>query len=554
MDIDEKFESAAEKYNGGNLAQAEALLAEIVHVQPDNTDALYLLAEISYRLGKYDAAIQHLRNALQYDPNNAEAYGNLGFILQGKAQPDEAVQYYRKALQINPHLPEAHSNLGTIFKEKGQFDAAIQCYQRALQLNPGAPDTYGNLGITLQKAGRPDEAVPYCRKAVELSPLDATAHYNLGIVLQEKGQLDEAIPCYQKASQINPHDAGIYNNLAFALQENRRPYEAFPYYRKALQLDPTYATAHWNLALALLLTGNFREGWREYEWRWEIPYLAPSRRNFKEPLWDGSDIRGRSILLHAEQGFGDTIQFIRYAPLVAERGANIIFECPVELAALLRSVGGIEQLVIRGDVLPEFDVHCPLLSLPLAFDTTLETIPAKAPYLAGDPALARKWRDKISRDNSEIKIGLVWAGNPGFKQNRYRNCPLEKFLPLSKLPGVTLYSLQKGEEAQEAKNPPEEMSLVDHTDEIRDFADTASFIENLDLIISIDTAVAHLAGALGKPVWTLLPFSPEWRWLLDREDSPWYPTMRLFRQPLPGDWRSVIDRVACEIRDTFNGA
>jgi tetratricopeptide (TPR) repeat protein len=553
MDVDEKFEVALESYNRGDLLQAESVLRELVYVRSDSADALYLLAEISYRLGNFDSAIHYLRSALQYDPTNAEAYSNLGFILQGRGQPDEAVKCYQKALQLNPHLPEAHSNLGNIFKEKGQFDDAIRCYQKALQLNPELPDTCGNIGIALQKAGRPDEAVTYCRKAVELSPRDATAHYNLGIVFQENGQLDEAITWYRKASQLAPDDAGIYNNLAFALQENRRPYEAIPYYQKALQLAPDYATAHWNLSLALLLTGNFREGWREYEWRWKIPYLAPSWRNFKEPLWDGSDIRGRTILLHAEQGFGDTIQFIRYAPSVAGLGAKIIFECPRELAALLRRVEGIEQLVIRGDVLPAFDVHCPLLSLPLAFDTALDTIPAKVPYLAGAPALTKKWKGKISHDNSAFKIGLVWAGNPGFKQNRYRNCPLEQFLPLSKLPGVALYSLQKGEEAQEAKNPPEGMSLVDHTDEIRDFADTASFVENLDLIISVDTAVAHLAGALGKPVWTLLPFSPEWRWLLDREDSPWYPTMRLFRQSSHGDWRSVIDRVTCKIRDTFSG-
>ncbi len=275
MNIERKFESAFELYHEGNLLQAEMLLKEIVHVQPNNTNALYLLAEISYRLGNYDSAIQYIRNALQYDPTNAEGYSNLGFILQGRGQLDEAVQCYQKALQLNPHLLEAHSNLGNVFKEKGQFDDAIRCYQRALQL------------------------------------------------------------------------------------------------------DPDYATAHWNLALALLLTGNFREGWREYEWRWETQYLASSCRNFKEPLWDGSDIKGRTILLHAEQGFGDTIQFIRYAPSVAERGAKIIFECPGELAALLRSVEGIEQVVVRGEELPAFDIHCPLLSLPLAFDTTIGTIPGE---------------------------------------------------------------------------------------------------------------------------------------------------------------------------------
>jgi len=297
------------------------------------------------------------------------------------------------------------------------------------------------------------------------------------------------------------------------------------------------------MSLALLLTGNFREGWREYEWRWETKYLISSRRTFPQRLWDGSDIKGLTILLHAEQGFGDTIQFIRYAPLVARRGAKIIFECPKELISLLRSVEGIEEVIVRGETLPEFNLHCPLLSLPLAFDTTLETIPAMIPYITNDPTYTEKWKNKIDWADSRFRIGLAWAGNPGFKQNRYRNCELENFLPLTQLPRVIFYSLQKGEEAKEAKHPPGGMKIIDLTEDIHDFSDTAAFIENIDLVISIDTAVTHLAGAMGRPVWTLLPFSPEWRWMLNREDSPWYPTMRLFRQSSHGDWESVISLV-----------
>jgi tetratricopeptide (TPR) repeat protein len=549
MSVDEKLESAFEYYNQGNLSKAESIFKEILHVQPDNTEVLYFLAEISYRLGNYDSAMHYIRNALQYDTTNAEAYNNLGFILQRKGQCDDAIQCYQRAIQLNPDLPGAHSNLGNVLKEKGQFDEAIRCYQSALQLNPDLAEAYSNLGLTFKKAGRFDEAIDYCQKAVERDPHDANMYYNLGIVFQEKGQLDEAIACYQKASQLDPRDAQVYNNLAFALQENRRPYEAIPYYQKALQLNPDYATAHWNLSLALLLTGNFREGWKEYEWRWETQYLISSRRNFKQPLWDGSDIKGRTILLHAEQGFGDTVQFIRYAPLVAERGAHVIFECHKDLASLLQSVEGIAEVVVRGEELPEFDVQCPLLSLPLAFHTTLQTIPVKVPYIASDTALIRKWKDKIERDGSRMKVGVVWAGNPGFRQNRYRNIPLERFSTLAQIPGVTLYSIQKGEEAKETKNPPGNMNIIDYTEDIRDFSDTASLIENLDLVISIDSAVAHLAGALGKLTWTLLPFSPEWRWLLNREDSPWYPTMRLFRQPSLGNWEPVIEYVKKELHE-----
>jgi tetratricopeptide (TPR) repeat protein len=547
MNIDEKFGSAVLLYNEGEVLQAETLLKEITDAQPDNTDALFLLAEISYRSGKRDAAVHYIRNGLKHDPANADAYCNLGFIHQEKGQLDEAVQCYQKALQINPHLPEAYLNLGNVFKEKGKFDEAVRWYQKALQHNPDMPEAYSNLGIAYQKAGRHAEAVGSFQRAAALNPDDANMLYNLGIALQENGQLEEAIQCYQKASQFAPDDAGIYNNLAFALQENRRPYDAIPYYRKALQLDSTYATAHWNLSLALLLTGNFREGWREYEWRWGTQYLVASHRTFTQPLWDGSDIRGRTILLHAEQGFGDTIQFIRYAPLVAERGARVIFECFRELATLLQRVEGIDQVIVRGEELPVFDGHCPLLSLPLAFDTTIGTIPAGVPYVRTDPVSTQKWKARVKQDNAKMKVGFAWAGNPGFKQNRYRNIPLELFLPLTQIPGVAFYSLQKGGEAEAVKKPPAGMKVFDYTEDIHDFSDTALLIENLDLIISVDTAVAHLAGALGRPVWTLLPFSPEWRWLLDREDSPWYPTMRLFRQTSFGDWRSVIDRVRQEL-------
>jgi tetratricopeptide (TPR) repeat protein len=553
MDLNEQLESAIADYNQGKVLEAESILKEIVRAQPDSTDALYLLAEISYGSGNYDAAVRYISEAIQYDPGNAEAYSNLGFILQGKGQLDDAVKCYQKAIELNPDLLQAYMNLGNTFKEKGRFDDAVRYYQKVLQICPDSPDAYSNLGITLLKARQPDKAVVFCQKAVQLAPHDVNMYYNLGIALQENGQLDEAVTCYQKASQLAPSDAEIYNNLAFALQENRRPYEAIPYYRKSLSLQPDYATAHWNFSLALLLTGNFREGWREYEWRWETKYLSSSKRNFEQPLWTGSDIKGLTILLHAEQGLGDTFQFIRYAPFVAGRGAKVIFECYGHMASLMRSVEGIHQVIVYGEELPAFDVHCPLLSLPLAFDTILETIPAKIPYISADISLTGKWKDRLKHDDAKLKIGIVWAGNPGFKQNRYRNIPLHFFIPVAELPGVTLYSLQKGEEAAMAKDPPWDIKLVDYTGDINDFSDTASFMENLDLVISVDTAVAHLAGAMGKPVWTLLPFSPEWRWLLDREDSPWYPTMRLFRQSSRGDWKSVIDRVIQELRRKITG-
>ena len=301
------------------------------------------------------------------------------------------------------------------------------------------------------------------------------------------------------------------------------------------------------MSLALLLSGNFIEGWKEFDWRRKIGSIS-FQRDFSQPIWNGSEIAGLTILLCAEYGFGDTIQFVRYAPLVAERGARVIVECPKELTSLIKNCEGAHQVIAYGEQLPEFDTYCPLLRLPLVFHTTLETIPAKLAYISVDLMLVEKWRDKFSHNNSKLKIGLAWGGRPRYRTLRHRSCSFEIFSALSNLDDTAFYSLQKGEAAKEAKHPPTGMNFYDYTQEIKDFSDTAALIENLDLIISVDTAVAHLAGALGKPVWTLLPFAADWRWLLEREDSPWYPTMRLFRQPSHGDWEAVISRVFDHVR------
>jgi ADP-heptose:LPS heptosyltransferase len=301
------------------------------------------------------------------------------------------------------------------------------------------------------------------------------------------------------------------------------------------------------MSFRLLSCGDFINGWKEYEWRLKIN-ARPSVKEFSQLLWDGSDISGKTILLYTEQGHGDAIQFIRYVPAVVQRGATIIVECQKELASLFQNVEGIKKVISIGEQLPAFDLHCPLLSLPLKFNTTLDTIPAEIPYIKVNPLSTRKWKDKLSDDSSKLKVGLVWAGSQSHKDDRNRSFALNTFAPLAQFDNIVFYSLQKEKGSEQAKKPPEGMKLIDHMEEINDFSDTAALIENLDLVISVDTAVAHLAGAMGKPVWTLLPFVPDWRWLLNREDSPWYPTMKLFRQPSHSDWKSVIHKVAEELR------
>jgi tetratricopeptide (TPR) repeat protein len=464
----------------------------------------------------------------------------------------QAEDIYRRILREQPNNSAVCFSLAFVLQEKGNIEEAVTYYQKTLKLNSQFVDAYYNLGSIFQRTGRLDEAVFYYEKTFQANPRHAMAYNNMGSILQQKGRVDEAIVLYQKSLQYNPGLLSAYNNLGLAFQEKGMFEEAIKCHRKALSLNQEHAIVHFNLGVLLLMHGELEKGWEEYEWRKRMHgYRA---RSFTQPLWDGGDIEGRTILLYSEtgyEGFGDVIQFIRYAPLISERGAKVIVECRNEIRTLLENVKGVEQVATNNGHLPAFDLHCPFMSLPFVFRTTLESIPSTTPYITVGRQLVRKWEERIQDNRSKFNIGLVWAGDLRHPRVQYRSCSIEAFQPLSELDGITLFSLQKGDAAKAAKGPAEGMKIIDYTEAVSDFADAAACMENLDLIISVDTAAAHLAGAIGKPVWTLLPFVPEWRWLLDREDSPWYPTMRIFRQPSPGDWKSVITHVADEIKRTI---
>jgi tetratricopeptide (TPR) repeat protein len=562
----------------GKHEAAVQYIAQALQLNPHDVDGHNNIGEAYRALGRVEEAMAHYRQALALQPSLAEAHNNLGNLLRDQGKLEEAVASYRQALALKPWYAEGHVNLGMAFQEQGKLDEAIGLYRHALALKPAYAEAHFNLGVALQQQGMQNDAIEHYRSALSLTPSFAAASYNLGNAFQLQGKLDEAIACYLAALRLNPGHAEAHNNVGNALQKQGRLDEAIAHYvtaiglkpddavtrnnlghafhaqgkrrkaieqyRRALSLNPHFADAHVNYSLTLLLTGKFREGWKEYEWRWDSGVLEREKRPFPQPLWDGSKIAGRTILLHAEQGMGDTLQFIRYAPLVAKRGAKVIVECQPEMKELLASVEGVTHLAAKGEPLPDFDVHAPLMRLPLAFGTTLETIPARVPYISINPKLARVWRDRVRPAKSAFKVGLAWAGRPGHVNDRNRSSRLGDFLPLAKVRGVAFYSLQKGEAARETAAPPDGMAVIDETASLNDFADTAALISNLDLVICVDTAVAHLAGAMGKSVWLVLPFVPDWRWLLDREDTPWYPTMKLFRQQRPGDWQSVFRRVA----------
>jgi len=359
--------------------------------------------------------------------------------------------------------------------------------------------------------------------------------------------MPEAARCYEHALGIRSDLADARQNLAATLVERGRRHEAIACYQEAVRLNPNSAEAHWSLARLFLQTGDFERGWQEFEWRLEHPVMK-LKRPFREPRWDGSDLGGRTILLYTEGGFGDALQFCRYVPLVARRGGRVLLECPRQLETLLASADGAEQVIALGKKLPPFDVHAPLQSLPLAFGTGPDTVPADVPYLHPDAKLAANWRARPEIAGCRFKVGLAWSGSRKDMKRNNPNCGLTRFAPLAEVSGVTFYSLQKGDAATETRQPPPGIELIDLTKELNDFGDTAALVSALDLVISVDTSVVHLAGAMGKPVWTVLGWLYDFRWILGREDSPWYPTMRLFRPAQEDDWEEVFRRIASELR------
>jgi tetratricopeptide (TPR) repeat protein len=428
----------------------------------------------------------------------------------------EAIAAFSQVIALDPKIFQAHYNLGNALKDNGQLDDAVAAYRRAIAINPNFAEAYNNLGYALKHNGQLDEAISAAGQALALRPDLPGAQINLGNCLKDKGQFDAAVNAYRRASQIKS-DA----------------------YR-----------GHWNLACMLLSLGRFAEGWEEYEYRL-MDNTKGLRRDFVHPKWNGEDLSGKTLLLHTEGGFGDAIQFIRYVPLLRGRAGKMILECQPSVVRLFSDTSGIEEIIPRGNAIPVFDYHVPLQSLPRIFKTDLTNIPDAVPYLKAPAEDRLRWKDRVPRDG-RLNVGLMWAGSPRKKAaDDLRSRGLDVFAPLGQISGVRFFSLQKGPESSLPR--PARLEIIDFTSDLHDFADTAALIENLDLVISVDTSVAHLTGALAKPVWVLIPFEPDFRWLLDRSDSPWYPTMRLFRQTNEKDWGAAIQRIAIALEEHANG-
>ena len=513
-----------------------------VAIRPDYAEALYNRGNTLQKLKRPDEALDSYDRALRSRPDYAEAHGNRGITLQSLKRLDEALESYNRAISIKPDYADAYSNRGNTLHDLKRLNDALESYDRALGINPDYAEAHYNRGIALQDLKRWDEALAGYVRAIEIMPEYAEAHCNRGAVLHELGQLEAALDSFDRAIEITPDYADAYNNRGLALQGLRRLDEARASFERAFSIRPDSAEIRWNLSLLDLLTGNLAAGWKGYEARWKNEKLGYDERKLAQPLWLGQDsVAGKTILLHSEQGLGDTLQFSRYAELVANSGATVILEAPRPLIAVLASLKGVTYLAAEGDPLPDFDLHTPLLSLPLAFGTKLGTIPSQASYLSADPGKVAEWAAILGK-RTRPRVGLVWSGSTVHKNDRNRSIHLGDIV--GGLPDRFQYvSLQKELRTFDHAPMTGRGDILHFGDRLNDFADTAALCALMDIVISVDTSVAHLAGALGKEVWLLLPYVPDWRWLLDRDDSPWYPSMKLLRQPQAGDWQSVMEQV-----------
>jgi tetratricopeptide (TPR) repeat protein len=483
--------------------------------------------------------------ALQSHPENFDALHGLGLLHYQRGQIDTAVVLFQTALKYDGERSEGFSSLGLMFHLLRRFGDALTSYDAGLSLAPGDTELLNRRGVALLELRRPQEAIVDFERVLAADPANLDALGNYGNVLLKLNRPQEALAAYDLALARLPENPQLLTNRAVALRRLDRPQEAVMSASRALVARPDFAQARFVESVARLTLGDFHAGWHGYESRWSVGLLATQRRGFTAPLWLGQktpklSLEGKTILLHAEQGFGDSIQFVRYARLVAKCGAKkIIVEVQRELARLFSTIPFVDAVIPRGELLPEFDCHCPLLSLPLAFATELATIPADTSYLAADDEEAARWRARLP--TSHPLVGVAWSGDRSHDNDLNRSLALETLLPLFDLPGVTFVSLQHVVREEDASVLRSRPNIVRIGEEFSDFADTAAAIAGMDVVISADTAVAHLAGAMGKPLFLLLPFAADFRWLRERQDSPWYPTAHLYRQPAFGDWKSAIE-------------
>lgn len=566
--------------SSGLPEQAEIALRQALAGKPEHPEAWHRLGELLRRAGRPTEAAAAYRKSVQIAPQFVAAHVSLGHTLLDCGRRDEAEAELERAFQLEPQEPQLLHDLALGLERLGRWETAEALYRWALVSAPDALTSLVNLGNALKAAQRPKDAEAAYRRALRLQPDSSEGHNNLALLLMEQGRLSEAEAAFQRALYYRPEFGEAVYNLSCLLKNMGRMDESAALCERALRLMPDYAEAHnhwavltllsgfldaaetacrrallanpahkdaaWNLSLIALLQGNFDAGWDAYEFRWEAA-LKPYLRTFSQPLWDGRAFRGQTLLIHCEQGSGDCLQFIRYLPLLKPLGGRVLLECPTGLTRLFAGVHGIDAIIPKGERLPDFDCYCPLLSLPSRFGTRLESIPAQTPYLKTPAEALESAPALTAQAGTTLKVGLVWAGNPGHSNDLNRSIGFDVLWPLLAVPGITWVILQKERRPEHFEALAARHGWLDPLDGVGDFADTAAIVQQLDLVIGVDTAVIHLAGALGKTTWALIPVNPDWRWMLEREDSPWYPSMRLFRQARRHAWPDVIEQAAAAL-------
>ncbi len=528
---------------------------KLMQIKPDYAEAYNYMGIALQECGNQVAAIENFEKALAIKPNLAEAYYNLGASLREKGDLEAAADSYLKAIELKPDYAEAYNNLGITQKRRGNLSAAIDCYNQALVLNPDNPEAYHNRGLALSEAGDLDAAISSYTHAISIKPHYAEACNNLGVALRAKRHLEAAIDAYTKALQINPEYLDAHINMGNCLRDTGKLVAAVDSYASAINLDNDSADAHFNLSLTWLLQGEYEKGWAEYEWRLRRENTA-NYSDHPSPRWNRQSVRGKSLLLLAEQGLGDMIQTIYYAKQLKSLGAQLFVECKKPLIPLFGLCEHIDVLIPEGAPLPPADYHAPMMSLPGILGESFSARANTEPYLQADPEFITKWAHHLGSIEA-YKIGIAWQGSTTFVDDQWRSFPLQNFSSIAGLSDTSLVSLQKGIEGRsQIDSFCETSQLLDFGEDLdrgRPFMDTAGIMMNVDLVITSCTSIAHLAGSLGVPTWVILGENADWRWLLDREDSPWYPNVRLFRQQKRGNWEEVFARVTMELQLMING-
>lgn len=538
-----------------NYQVAEILFSKALAINPESAEALYRLGMIFYQVKNTKKAIAHFQKSIQLNPKLTDAYNYLGTIHLELKEYKQALNYFSELTKLAPNRPEGFNNCGFALHKLKHYEKACACFTQALKIQPQYIDALNNLGMSLAAQNKHADAAEVYKRVIHQQPEYIVAYNNLGNSLQRLNLMKEAVESYKKAIQLNPKYAGAYNNLGHALKELGDIELAKAHYKRAMLLEPLKTDGYFYHGLCDLLTGHYDEGWLSYEFRWHIDSISEmaGKRKFTTPLWLGEEsLTGKTILIYGEQGLGDILQFCRYAKLVANLGATVIVQAPSSLLPILRSVEGVHQAIGKTDPIPKIDYQCPVLSLPLAFQTTLDTIPAPAHYITAQPSKIEEWKDRLNGNGKKL-VGVVWSGNSSFTGDFKRSLTLEQFilaLPID--PSVQYVCLQQELREADKKTIARYPHLAFFGNQIKDFSDTAALVSLMDVVISSCTSVAHLSGAMGQKTWVLLSYVPDWRWLLHRSDSPWYPSATLYRQEKLGEWRDPLNKINSDLKALFH--